>query len=268
MSELKSGVDLNSEFSSLGFEDKKQKVLQKFGGLAFSESGNIVSRESALPNGKPVDSYVEWVVNKLRRPLEAAAHSPVIQGWKSNGVDSRIEKFLTGGGPEKVLAGVDQHQKCLIHGDFTISNILFDGDAKKVTALLGFDWSSVSHPYDQISSCLHDIGCNVDCEDGNIGPAILSGNFSTPPAHLDEKTTEKWRLAKEWYTAMKKSGVVTPGDMKGVDNIRDMSRLHGLLCPFKLGNENELKEMDDETKADLRAKTEADLVQWLQKHGF
>lgn len=29
-----------------------------------------------------------------------------------------------------------------------------------------------------------------------------------------------------------------------------------------------LKQIDDEKKAELRVKTEADLMQWLEKHGF
>ena len=65
-----------------------------------------------------------------------------------------------------------------------------------------------------------------------------------------------------------KRGVVSPSDIKDVDKIRDMVRLQTLLCPFQLGNEFMLKQMDDEKKAELRAKTEADLVQWLEKHRF
>jgi len=137
MSELRSGVDLDSEFSSLEPEDKEHILEQiaailgaiqaaklpesvtKFGALTFDSSGRIVSGEAPLLKGVTAGSYVEWKVAKLRAQLEEAAQSPVIQGWKGNGVDIRIEKFLTGGGPEKVLTGVDPHQKNLIHGDFS-----------------------------------------------------------------------------------------------------------------------------------------------------
>lgn len=131
-------MDLDSEFPSLELEDKEQVLEQiaavlaavqavrlpegvtKFGGLTFDSNGRIVSGEAPLRKGEPVCSYAELMVVKLRAVLRVAAKSPVVQGWKSNGIDARIEKFVTGGGPEKVLAGVDLHQMGLIHGDFSM----------------------------------------------------------------------------------------------------------------------------------------------------
>lgn len=136
ISELKSGVDLDREFSSLVFRDKEQvleqiatvlRVIQttrlpeqvtKYGGLTFDSSGQIVSGEAPLVKGEPMDSYTELKVVQLRNNLQQAAQSPSIQGWKRNGLDARIEKFMTSGGPEKVLADVDREQKCLVHRDF------------------------------------------------------------------------------------------------------------------------------------------------------
>lgn len=133
MSEFRSGVDLDSEFSSLEFEDKKQVLEQvaailsaiqaaklpediKFGGLAFDSKGQIVSGEAPLRKGEPKDSYAELKLGNLNKRLEIAAKSPVIQGWKYNGVITRIEKFLASGG---LLTGVDVHHKGLMHGDFS-----------------------------------------------------------------------------------------------------------------------------------------------------
>lgn len=137
ISELRSGVDLDSEFSSLEMQDKEQvleqmanvlKAIQttklpesatKFGGLTFDSDGRIVNGQAPLRKGDPVNSYAEWRVSRLRGQLQEAAQSPVIQGWKSNGVGARIEKFLAADGPEKILGKVDLHQKNLIHGDFS-----------------------------------------------------------------------------------------------------------------------------------------------------
>jgi hypothetical protein len=137
MSELRSGVDLDSEFSSLELDEKRQvleqiagilaaiqtaklpKGVTKFGALTFDLNGQIVSGEPPTFKTEPVDSYAEWWIAKLRAQLQDAVQSPVIQGWKANGVDTRIERFITGGGPEKVLSGVDLHRKGLIHGDFS-----------------------------------------------------------------------------------------------------------------------------------------------------
>jgi len=149
-----------------------------------------------------------------------------------------------------------------------MNNMLFDRGTKKITAILDFDWSYVSNPFDEFTSLLSDIGCNIGHEDNKINAAILSGDFTTPPANLSEDSTSKWEVLKAWNTTMKKNGVASPSDIKGVDKIRDMMRFQTLLCPFQLGNELMLKQIDDTKKAELRAKTEADLVQWLEKHGF
>lgn len=140
MSEFRSGVDLGPEFSSLNVESQKHVLEQmaavlgamqaadlpegvtKFGGgLKFDSNGNIVSGESpSMQDVRPAGSYAEWRIEKLRSQLKRAGESPVVQGWKSNGVATRIERFLASGGPEKVLSTVDVHRKCLTHGDLSM----------------------------------------------------------------------------------------------------------------------------------------------------
>lgn len=303
ISELRSGVDLDSEFSSLKMQDKEQileqmanvlKAIQtaelpegatKFGGVTFDSGGRIVSGQAPLRKGEPVKSYAEWRVSKLRGQLQEAAQSPVIQGWKHNGVDARIEKFLAADGPERILSNVDLHQKNLIHGDFSTytpfrgshlstdnatatNNMLFDKDTKKLTAVLDFDWSYISNPLDEFMGSLQDVGGNIRHEDKNIEAAILSGDFTWPPPNLDKESVEQWQVAKAWNTAMKKCGVVSPSDIRGVDEIRDLLHLQALLCPYQLGNESMLKQFDEKKRAEMRAKTEAELIQWLEKHDF
>lgn len=127
ISELRIGVDLDSEFSSLKMQDKEQireqmanvlKAIEtaelpegatKFGGVTFDSEGRIVSGQAPLRAGEPVKSYAEWRVSKLRGQLQEAAQSPVIQGWKYNGVDARIEKFLAANGPGEILSDVNLH---------------------------------------------------------------------------------------------------------------------------------------------------------------
>lgn len=146
--------------------------------------------------------------------------------------------------------------------------MLFDKDTKKITAILDFDWSYVSNPFEEFNSLLYDIGCNITQADTEINAAKLSGDFTTPLANLDEGSTETWEIAKAWNAAMKKNGVVSPSEIKGVEKIRDVLQLQKLICPYPLCSETALKKMDDKKKAELRAETEADLIQWLEKHGF
>ncbi|KAJ6447068.1 MFS multidrug transporter [Purpureocillium lavendulum] len=282
MMEFRCGVDLDSEFPLLELKDKKQVLEQiaailgaiqgarlpesvaKFGGLAFNASGQIVSAEAPLFNCQPVETYGEWRVARLREQLDEAAKSPVIQGWKKDDVNGRIERFLVSGGPERVLHGVDLHRLGLIHGDFTTNNLLFDKSTMKITAVLDFDFSFVSNPFDEFTSSLSDLGSSITLEDTEIELAILSGDFSVPPIGMSEQSSQKWQLAKAFNAAMVEAKVIRPTDIKGVDKIRDMLLFQRLLCPFRLGNESMLKQLDAAEKAELRAKTEASLIKWLE----
>ncbi|UNI22175.1 hypothetical protein JDV02_008088 [Purpureocillium takamizusanense] len=288
MLEWRSGVDLDAEFSTLEADDKTQVLKQvaaifkaiqgatlpetvtKFGGLTFDASGRIMSAEAPRFQCQPVETYAHWRVFRLRKQLEQAAKSPVIQGWKRNNVDARIEKFLASGGPEKVLRGVDLNRKNLIHGDFTTNNMLFDKATNKITAILDFDWSFVSHPFDEFTSSLSDLGGKVTLDDDDeVERAILSGDFFAGIAEEPKEKKDKWQLAKTFSAAMQEARVTRPSDMLGgADKIRDLLLFQGMLCPFRLGNEFMLKQLDDAKKAELRDETEARLVKWLENHGF
>ncbi|GAO17456.1 hypothetical protein UVI_02052050 [Ustilaginoidea virens] len=284
MMEVKPGVDFDTQFSDLDPADK-EKCLQQvamilkavqdaklpetvtmFGGLTFNSTGEIISGEPPLLKLSPVETYVEWKFGRLRKLMQEAAESPVIQGWKPNGVGARLEKFLAAGGPELVLANVDQRQKSLVHGDFTTNNMLFDKDTKEISALVDFDWCTVSNPLDEFLYP-NGLGCNITFGQTEIDLALLSGDFDQPP-DTEEVKSAHWETARAWNAALDKVGATSPSRIKGARQIYDMLRLKDLLCPQKLSNASALARLDDEKKAELRAKTEADIVEWLDKHGF
>lgn len=147
--------------------------------------------------------------------------------------------------------------------------MLFDQKTKKVTAVLDFDFASVSHPFEEfISMSFSDIGGNVGDEDTGITRAILSGDFTTPPEDLDEESSKEWELFKTWNAALQEGAGLAPSQIGGVDGIRDLMRLQRLLCSYQLSNASTLEELDENKKAELRASAEADLSGWLEKHGF
>lgn len=139
ISEFRAGVDLNTVFPDLA-NDAREKVLKqiaaafaaiqavklpetvtKFGGIAFNKQGQIISAEAPFRQINPmVDSYVEFKFGNLRKRFVSAGKSPVIRGWKTDGVDARIEQFLSSNGPERILSGVDLAQKSLVHADFSM----------------------------------------------------------------------------------------------------------------------------------------------------
>lgn len=147
--------------------------------------------------------------------------------------------------------------------------MLFDKKTNKVTAVLDFDFATVSHPFEEFTSMsLTDIGGNVGDEDSGITRAILSGDFITPPAEKDQESTKEWELAKTWNTALQESTALAPSQIVRVDGIRDLLQLQRLLCPYRLSSASALEELDEKRRSELRAKAEAELLGWLEKHGF
>lgn len=113
-----------------------------------------------------------------------------------------------------------------------------------------------------------DMGGSLSDEDTAISRAILSGDFTTPPADLDEKSSKDWEMAKMWKAVLQESAALAPSQIQGADRIRDLMRFQMLLCPYRLCSASALEELDDEKKAELRAKAVSDLMGWLEKHGF
>lgn len=146
--------------------------------------------------------------------------------------------------------------------------MLFDKKYKTITAILDFDFASVSHPFEEfICMSLTDICGSVSDEDTGTSRAILSGDFTTPPEGLDEESAKEWELAKTWNAVLRESEALAPSQIDGVDGIHELMRFQGLLCPYRLSSASALQELDAEKRAKVRAQAEADLLKWLEKHG-
>ncbi|KAK0384977.1 hypothetical protein NLU13_7455 [Sarocladium strictum] len=287
ISEFKPGVDLDSVFPSLSPVHQARllhdiaavlKALQtvrlpatvtEFGGLTFNKSGQIISGEATLQKGEPEATYIACKQSSLLGALSRAEKSPVIQGWRRNDLNQRIQSFLEEGGLEKLFDRVDIHQKNLIHGDFTLNNMMFDTQKGELTAIIDFDWSCISNPAEEFLSGLYDVGGNISDERDKFHESIISGSFDVlSSAVQDEETRKEWDLAKAWNSAMKSTGCTRPSEISGIRQILGVQKLQSLLCPFQLSNPHRLERMSDETKAEALAKAEAALTEWLQKHGF
>ncbi|KAK0391597.1 hypothetical protein NLU13_1097 [Sarocladium strictum] len=288
ISEYKPGVDVDTVFSTLQTSEKQQVLkdvaaalaaiqkaelpptVDKFGGLTFDKRGDMVSCEAALGKGEPTVSYLKRKRHAVMAALSSAEKSPIIQGWKQRGIDQRIKRFLEDGGLETVLSRVNIHQKNLIHADFTLNNMMLDTETKRLTAIVDFDWSYVSNPVDEFISGLTDFGGNIGNERHKFHKSILLGSFDIIPSSAkgDEKSKSEWETAKIWNEAMKTQGCIRPCEIEGVEQVFDLMKFQKLLCPFQLSSERELGEMTEEAKAELRAKTEAGLVEWLKQHGY
>lgn len=140
VTEYKPGADLDRQFPTLSAEDKESVLSQlagivaavqqaeipplarQFGGLAFDGQGNIVSAQMAIMHAGPFKTYADIWTYKLQAQLRDSSKSPVLQGWKENGLDKRIQAFLDSGNVSKVLANADPLKCSLVHCDLSESS--------------------------------------------------------------------------------------------------------------------------------------------------
>ncbi|KAG8162312.1 hypothetical protein KVR01_008077 [Diaporthe batatas] len=289
ISEFRSGVNLASVFGKFPFDEKKHALKQlkdilravrsaklpegvtKFGGgLTFDSEGQVVDGESPTEEiMEPASSYLEWLVGHTRAELDAASECRIIQRWQGSGVIARIEKFLNGGGPEKLLADLDIGRKgqALIHAGLNTGNLLWDLDKREITAVLDFEFAVVNHPFEEFDSLsFTDLGGSLEFDTaGPIREAVASGDFTKTP-DADDIPPEKWMLAKEWNAVLDD---LAPSKIKGLGGILDLLQLQFLLFQFRDSMEVisirfGLANLTEE----LLPPAHAALVEWLEKHGF
>ncbi|KAI0129734.1 hypothetical protein BJ170DRAFT_719732 [Xylariales sp. AK1849] len=287
ISEFKTGSDLDGEFPGLSLDEKKQVIKQiadiftalqrarlpqgvtQFGALTINDAGDIVNGQMPLLSGGPWNAYADIWVAKLQLQLEDADKSPLLHGWSPGGVRDRINAWIDAGGVPKLLRGVNTDTRVLVHGDLTMSNLLFDGTSKRITAILDFDWAAVTHPGDEFLSGLWDLGGGFDERTTDLTSKILKGDFGEPLPDLDAKELEAFEIAKAWDTAVASTGVFRPSSIEGMGKILELRELENLLCPFALGNEMMqmmLKRISDEEKTKRRRETEVKIQEWFSRH--
>ncbi|KAI1415376.1 hypothetical protein F5Y13DRAFT_8456 [Hypoxylon sp. FL1857] len=285
MTEFKAGSDLDAEFPSLGLDDaigaiqqlarifaaiqsaKIPETVTKFGALTLDGQGVIISGQPPLLKAGPFDTYAELWVAKLQTQLSDADKSPLLKGWTEGGVREHIDKFIASGGVEEVLKDVDTNQRVLVHGDLTLNNVLYDSTTKRITAVLDFDWSAVTHPCDEFLAGLWDVGGGIHERNEKFLPMLLSGNFSIQPAELSAGDVRKWEVAKAWNEAITRAGAIRPSDIAGVSQIQALRDLEDYLCPFELASEVMLKRISEEKRASKRQETEDKILKWLKAYG-
>ncbi|KAF8191550.1 kinase-like domain-containing protein [Mycena galopus ATCC 62051] len=114
----------------------------QFGGLGYDAAGKIVLGPTCLaydegPFATAKDYYKSWI----RGQWEDAKKNPHADGWKVDGLDQRIEKFVNEG-LDSALACLDDCKPVLIHADFGMLNMLVSPAAPEtVTGLLDFEWT-------------------------------------------------------------------------------------------------------------------------------
>jgi hypothetical protein len=147
-----------------------------------------------------------------------------------------------------------------------MNNVLYDSITKRITALLDFDWSSVTHPCDEFLTGLWDIGGGIHESFKEFQPSVLTGDFNVQPEGLSDEDITKWEVAKAWNTAITRTGAVRPSSIAGVDKIQALRDLNDLLCPFMLSSEVMLRRISDEEKLKHKGETETKILKWLERY--
>ena len=137
LEEMMSGVPIAEAFGAMSLGQKKRilaqiaemlKALQEYplpssiegwGGVAFDDSGAIVSAPMTSVGAGPWSSFEGFFRSCLEAGLTEADSNPHLQGWRVNGVRERVERFITHGLPTQFRHLVSKQNKIIVHADFS-----------------------------------------------------------------------------------------------------------------------------------------------------
>ncbi len=152
--------------------------------------------------------------------------------------------------------------------DAATNNMVFDTASKKITGLLDFDWSAITHPAEEFISGFRDIGGCVDDEPKGVLAAILANDFSAEPENLPEMEAKQWDMARAWAAAAARNGVKLPGDTAGMDKIKALHDFSSAICPMELSCEPMLRRLSDDAKAKKKKESLDLIISFLEKHKY
>lgn len=134
-----------------------------------------------------------------------------------------------------------------------MNNMLFDPVTKKVTALLDFDFSWVTHPAHEFITGLWDIGGGMRLADEKLQTAVLEGKFGD----LDESEAPSpeartaWEVAKAWDYALVTRDAVRPSSIPGIRQVQKLMALEDALCPSQLSSEVRIERLRKQSPGKL-----------------
>src|SRR4051812_5929580 len=111
--------------------------------------------------------------------------------------------------------------------------MLFDTATKRVTAVLDFDFSWVTHPAHEFITGLWDMGGGMQLGDEKLQAAVLSGRFGDlddgEAPSSDVGTT--WEVARAWDNALATRDAIRPSSIQGIHQVQKLMKLEDALCP-------------------------------------
>jgi thiamine kinase-like enzyme len=291
LQELMPGVPLSDEFGKMDLKQKEavlaqiaevlsrlQKVtlpetIKCFGGLTFDDEGKIVSAGMSSVQGGPWESYQESFREQFESALAQADANTFIRGWQANGLRKRLNSFVRKGLAAPFQGLLSKDVKVIVHGDFTTNNMLFDVESQRITALLDYDFSCISHPSLEFFRSMHDFGGQFqgwsgdeDNEQLSVREAMLRG-FPSQLPQSSERGVD-WEGMKAWEEAMEKHQVKRPRIIEGVEKVAEVDGLLQAVLPWHITNGDKLNLSSEEDTMRHRNEAEQQLVKILDNLGF
>ncbi|KAF2115619.1 hypothetical protein BDV96DRAFT_492145 [Lophiotrema nucula] len=238
---------------------KLPETLKGFGGMGFDgeECGSaVVAGPIARFKAGPFETFAEMTKGMMRCKLEEADKHKILQGCRA-----RLQA-LVDVGIDNLLEGIDTSQRCLAHGDFTMKNMLYSKASGKLTGLIDFDYSSISHAATDLFTSDPSYArlpnrYTADEEQLTLRDALLNGFPEPLPANTE---SVDWDTAKQWDEQMAAAGCVRAESMdeKELDVLSWLYEVLELLSPDNLTNPTTLR-LRANQKGDIeREKEEAE----------
>ena len=150
-------------------------------------------------------------------------------------------------------------------------NILYDGNTRRVTTLLGFDSASVTHPCHEFFHGFEAFGTGARLgqeDDQFLHTSVLSGNFDQVPPSLSDEQRARWDVVKVWETALTARNMIRLSSIAGIEELMELRAFVDSICPRELRNKYLLKSVSKESQEQKRAETQVKLLEFLERHGY
>ena len=151
--------------------------------------------------------------------------------------------------------------------------MLYDPKSFRVTALLDFDFASISHPsyeflrsFDSNGPQILGLSGEEDAEELQLRDAKLHGFPS--PLPTSSKGGVDWESAKAFEDALERSGALRPRTIVGIEDVADVDAVFGKIKPWRLTNEDIVARQSDEVKEAYAVQCQKQLKNMLDRHGF
>lgn len=153
------------------------------------------------------------------------------------------------------------------------NNILYEPTSMRITALLDYDFSCISHPsYEFLCSFNGHAGQflgwsgDEDSEQLALHEAQLHGFPSPLPVSI--KDGVDWEAAKVWEDELERAQVQRPRTMEGIDKVADIDATLQGITPWRVTNPDMMRIQSEEVIVNCRNEGEKNLMKMLQRLGF